>query len=86
MTGRYGPYVTDGEVNATIPRGVQPETLSLEEALRLISERAARMAADGGKRRGRKALKKAAAKKATAKKATKKAAAKKTASKVGAEA
>ena len=81
MTGRFGPYVTDGEVNATIPRGTQPDALTMEQALHLLAERAARIAADGGVKRGRKGVKKAAkkapAKKATAKKATAKKAAKK---------
>lgn len=82
MTGRYGPYVTDGEVNATLPKGAQPESVTLEEALHLLAERAARIAADGGARRrgGRKAVKKAAVKKTAAKKATKKAAKKSPAS------
>ncbi|MCU0228665.1 MAG: type I DNA topoisomerase [Bryobacterales bacterium] len=80
MTGRYGPYVTDGEVNATIPKGAKPESVSLEEAMQLIADRAAKIAAEGGTQRrgGRKgAAKKVAAKKAPAKKAAKKAAAKK---------
>jgi len=84
MSGRYGPYVTDGEVNATIPRGTQPEEVTVEQALHLIAERAARIAADGGVKRGRKGARKAAkkaTKKAAAKKATKKAASKKSASK-----
>lgn len=40
-TGRYGPYVTDGETNASLPKGSNPDTITIEEALRLISERAA---------------------------------------------
>jgi DNA topoisomerase I len=83
MTGRYGPYVTDGEVNATIPRGTQPEAVTMEQAVQLLAERAARIAADGGVRRGRKGAKKSA-KKAT-KKAAKKAA-KKTTARKGAKA
>ncbi|MCW5965824.1 MAG: type I DNA topoisomerase [Bryobacterales bacterium] len=79
MTGRYGPYVTDGEVNATIPKGSQPETVTLEEALQLIADRAAKIAADGGntRRPARKGARKAPAKKAAKKTATKKAALKK---------
>jgi DNA topoisomerase-1 len=70
MAGRYGPYVTDGTTNATLPRDKQPETLTEEEAIVLITERAAKGPAKGKK--------KAAAKKAPAKKAApKKAAAKK---------
>ena len=69
MTGRYGPYVTDGEINATLPKDIQPEALTMEQARVLLQERAAKIAADGGprKRPGRKATKKAT-KKATAKK------------------
>ncbi|RMF06755.1 MAG: DNA topoisomerase I, partial [Candidatus Neomarinimicrobiota bacterium] len=34
--GRYGPYVTDGKVNASLPRGENPETISREDCLKLI--------------------------------------------------
>jgi DNA topoisomerase-1 len=37
--GRYGPYVTDGKVNASIPKESEPDTLSLEEATELINKR-----------------------------------------------
>jgi DNA topoisomerase-1 len=40
--GRYGTYVTDGETNATIPRGRTPEELTLQEALDLLAERRAK--------------------------------------------
>src|SRR4051795_2355953 len=33
LEGRFGPYVTDGETNASIPRGVDPATISVDEAL-----------------------------------------------------
>jgi DNA topoisomerase-1 len=42
MKGRFGPYVTDGSVNATVPRGSDPLALTLEEAVTLIVERAAK--------------------------------------------
>ena len=42
MAGRYGPYVTDGSTNATLPRGADPKTITLDEAVRLIDERAAK--------------------------------------------
>lgn len=48
--GRYGPYVKHGSVNATLPKGVSPEELTLERALELLAERAAK---PGGGRRGR---------------------------------
>jgi DNA topoisomerase-1 len=80
--GRYGAYVTAGGVNATIPSDKTQETITLEEAIALIDERAAK---GGGKpKRG---AKKAPAKKAAAKadavekKPAKQAAAKKSAAK-----
>src|SRR5262249_32097286 len=42
LAGRYGPYVRHGEVNATLPRDKDPAALSMEQAVRLIAERAAR--------------------------------------------
>jgi len=51
LEGRYGPYVTDGETNASIPRGIDPATISLEDARGLIEAR--QNAAPGGRRRRR---------------------------------
>jgi DNA topoisomerase-1 len=79
MRGRYGPYVTDGDVNATIPKDVDPLTVTLDRAVELIAERAAK---GGGKKKkpAKKAPAKKKAKKAKAKApAKKKAAAKRTA-------
>jgi len=42
MEGRYGPYVTDGITNATLPKSIVQEELTLEEAAQLIDERAAK--------------------------------------------
>jgi len=42
MKGRYGPYVTDGKLNATIPKGSDPMSVTLDEANALIAERAAK--------------------------------------------
>ena len=71
LDGRWGPYVTDGTTNASLPRGVAPEELDIERAVELLREREAR----GPSKRP---VKKAAAKKAPAKKApTKKAGTKK---------
>ena len=47
MRGRYGPYVTDGTTNATVPNGTDPLGVSLEQAIGLIAERAAK---GGGKK------------------------------------
>ena len=42
MDGRYGPYVKHGKLNATLPKDKSPEEITLEEALVLLAERAAR--------------------------------------------
>jgi DNA topoisomerase-1 len=42
LDGRYGPYVTDGTINATVPRGVEPAEIDLDQAVELLAERAAR--------------------------------------------
>jgi DNA topoisomerase-1 len=39
LEGRFGPYVTDGETNASVPRGVDPATLSLDDAQALLEAR-----------------------------------------------
>lgn len=57
-SGRYGPYVTDGELNASLPQASDPTALTVEEAVALLEARAAKIAAGGG-RRGRKAPKRA---------------------------
>ncbi|MCC6952770.1 MAG: DNA topoisomerase I, partial [Deltaproteobacteria bacterium] len=44
FNGRYGPYVTDGVTNASLPRGTSLETLTLDDAVRLIKERAEKVA------------------------------------------
>jgi DNA topoisomerase-1 len=72
LDGRFGPYVTDGTVNATVRRGLDPSALTLEDAVDLLAERAAR-----GPTKKKPAQKKA---KKTAKKTVKKTA-KKTAKK-----
>ena len=53
FSGRYGPYVTDGDVNATLPKGVEPEDIDLDAGLDLLAKKAGR----GGKARGRKSPK-----------------------------
>jgi DNA topoisomerase I len=42
-SGRYGPYVTDGEVNASLRKGDSPETISLERAAELLQARRDRL-------------------------------------------
>jgi DNA topoisomerase-1 len=69
MEGRYGAYVTDGETNATLPKSVDKEALTLEEAAQLIDARAAAAPAKGKGKKKAAPKKKPAAKKAPAKKA-----------------
>lgn len=59
-SGKFGPYVTDGTINASLPRGVDIQSLSMEEAVNLLEARAAKIAAEGDnpdkkKRRGARA-------------------------------
>jgi DNA topoisomerase-1 len=81
MEGRYGAYVTDGTTNATLPKTVDKDQLTLEEAAQLIDARAAAAPAKKGKKAPAKkaAVKKPAAKKEAGEKkpAAKKAPAKK---------
>ncbi|MDV3255674.1 MAG: DNA topoisomerase I [Lysobacter sp.] len=69
LNGRYGPYISNGQLNGKIPKDREPASLTLEEVTKLLEE-------TGKPARGRFG-KKAAAKKAPAKKAVKKVAAKK---------
>jgi DNA topoisomerase-1 len=63
--GRFGPYVTDGEFNATLRKGDSVETITLERAAELLAEKRAK-----GPAPKKRAAKKSAAKKSTAKKST----------------
>ena len=75
FSGKYGPYVKHGKINATLPKDKTPETVTLDEAVALIEEREMK---GGGKRKpARKAAKKAPAKKVAAKKSPAKRAVKK---------
>ena len=81
MPGRFGPYVTDGTTNATLPRDTEPDQLTFEQAVTLLEQRAARDV-ERGKSPRKKTTKKAATKKtATKKSVVKKVATKKTATK-----
>ncbi|MDJ0860346.1 MAG: topoisomerase C-terminal repeat-containing protein, partial [Dinoroseobacter sp.] len=65
MDGRYGPYVKWGKVNATLPKGTEPADVTMELAVQLVAEKAAK----GGKKRTttrKKSTKAAGAKKKTA--------------------
>jgi len=77
--GRFGPYITDGQTNVTVPRSEDPATISAERAFELLADKRAKGPAK------KRTTKKTTAKKATTKKATtKKAAAKTTSSKAAA--
>nr|WP_166174857.1 type I DNA topoisomerase [Altererythrobacter segetis] len=64
MPGRYGPYVTDGTTNATLPKDVKPEDVTEAQAIELIDARAAKGPA---KKKGRGGAKKKAPAKRKAK-------------------
>ena len=49
LSGRYGAYVKHGKVNATLPKGVEPKDLTLDQAVQLIAERAAKGPAKKGR-------------------------------------
>ena len=75
LGGRFGPYIASGGINANIPRGGDPAAVTMDQAVALLAERAAK----GGKTPARKPVSKAAAKAKPA--AAKKPAAKKPAAK-----
>jgi DNA topoisomerase-1 len=51
--GRFGPYVTDGETNASLRKGDDPETIALDRAVELLAERRAKGPAKRSTRRRR---------------------------------
>ncbi|MGH3094974.1 MAG: type I DNA topoisomerase [Streptosporangiales bacterium] len=79
--GRFGPYITDGETNVTVPRSEAPDDITADRAYELLAEKRAKGPAPR-KRTAKKTAKKSTAKKSGAKKAaSKKPATKKTTSK-----
>jgi DNA topoisomerase-1 len=46
-TGRFGPYITDGVVNASVPKGRDPDGVTLEDAVELIAKREAKLRSQG---------------------------------------
>ncbi len=72
--GRYGPYITDGTANATLPKDREPESITVEEAVTMLAAAAERKGTrkKTAKKTTKKATRKTAKKKATKKKATKK--------------
>lgn len=75
--GRYGPYVNWGKVNATLPKGMDPQSVTMEQAMALIIEKGGKASSSKSKAKP----KKAAATKADGETKTKKAPAKKAATK-----
>ncbi|MDQ7079354.1 MAG: type I DNA topoisomerase [Paracoccaceae bacterium] len=67
MSGRYGPYVKWGKINATLPKDVEPESVTMDMAVDLITAKAA---TKGKKRKAPAKKKTTAKKKAPAKKAS----------------
>jgi len=89
LKGRYGPFVTDGKRNASVPKDVEPDSLDLEQCKKMLDEAPPKgkrgrfgKKKGGGKKAGKKkSSKKKASKKKAGKKSTKKKSAKKKTSK-----
>ena len=79
--GKYGPYVNFGKINATLPKGRDPMTISVEDAVTLIAEKDAKGGGGKASSARKSAPKKAAAPKKTTTKAAAKPAPKKAAAK-----
>ncbi len=80
LNGRYGPYITNKEKNARVPKDREPKSLTLEECIELLAAAPVR-----GRRGKKKSAKKTAAKKTAKKKVAKKKVAKKLAKKKAAK-
>jgi DNA topoisomerase-1 len=55
--GRFGPYVTDGTINATVPKGSDPEKVDLDQAVDLLARREAKLRSQGKDPRAKKSRK-----------------------------
>ncbi|MEX2032572.1 MAG: type I DNA topoisomerase, partial [Dehalococcoidia bacterium] len=53
-SGRFGPYVTDGTVNASVPKGRDPNALEMDDAIELLAAREEKMRAEGKDPRAKK--------------------------------
>jgi DNA topoisomerase I len=53
MAGRYGPYVSDGATHATLPKGTEPASVTLEQAIGWIDAKAEKGPAKRGFRGAR---------------------------------
>jgi DNA topoisomerase-1 len=73
-SGRYGPYVNHGKLNATLPRNLRPEDVTMPRAVELLAEKADKIAAGEGPMKRSRARKAPPARKPAAK-ASRKAAA-----------
>ncbi len=69
-SGRFGPYVTDGDVNATVRKGTDPDSVTLEQALEMLQHKRDNPSKRRSSRKKKATSKKATSKKATGKKAT----------------
>lgn len=68
LDGRYGPYVTDGTTNASVPKGIQVESLTMEAAVELLNARAGMGGKKAKKAKSAKSAKSAKAAKSPARK------------------
>jgi DNA topoisomerase-1 len=53
LDGRYGPYVTDGTTNASVPKGTQVEAVTMASALELLAARAGTSKAKGRRQKAK---------------------------------
>jgi DNA topoisomerase-1 len=53
LDGKYGPYVSHNKVNATVPKGTDPATLTVDDAVRLLAERIAKGGGKAPKKAGK---------------------------------